>query len=168
MHALTWRLFALLLCIQAPAQVTPNPNQTGESVFTHVNRHFRAPATLPPRQIWRTNSSRTWRFRRIWQMPSASLTASSTGQSNSNCPNTITLTAALPIFPPGYSINASSYTEAEALVASNSITASLQRRLQYPLLPQPAFSAVVFIDPTVNLVLGAASFDNIQRTTTTA
>jgi hypothetical protein len=31
-------LFALLLCIQAPAQVTSNANQTGESVFTHVNR----------------------------------------------------------------------------------------------------------------------------------
>jgi hypothetical protein len=102
--------------------------------------------------------------------PSSCITTTdtTTGQSNSNCPSTITLTAALPIFPTGYAINASSYTEAEALVVSNSITASSSTTITVPTPATTGFSAVVFTDPTTNLVLGAASFENIQRTTTTA
>jgi hypothetical protein len=102
--------------------------------------------------------------------PSSCITTTdtTTGQSNSNCPSTITLTAALPIFPTGYAINASSYTEAKALVSSSSITASSSTTITVPTPATTGFSAVVFIDPTTNLVLGAASFDNIQRTTTTA
>jgi hypothetical protein len=87
------------------------------------------------------------------------------GPSTTTCPASVVVTASQPIFPMGRAITATSYNEAEVQVSNpNNIVANSSTSIQVPTPTATGFTAIVFVDPTTNLVIGAAPFIFTSRT----